>query len=62
MDKNDYAIKDLNILCKYEKITKIGNNQFNVRKWMENLYKKRQSMFCEYSSLSVIKSLEKWDV
>ena len=45
MDKNDYAIKDLNILCKYEKITKIGNNQFDVRKWMENLYKKRQSMF-----------------
>ncbi len=57
-DKNDDAIKDLNILCKYEKIAIIRDKQFDERKGMENLYKQKgQSMLCEYSSLSDIKSL-----
>ena len=42
VDKEDDAIKDLNILCKNAKIATIRDKQLDERKQMENLYKKKE--------------------
>ena len=61
VDKNDDAIKDLNILCKYAKIATIRDKQLDERKMMENLYKdkeKKLDLMMELERLKEIKFVE----
>ena len=61
IDKNDDAIKDLNILCKYAKIAAIRDVQLNERKQMENIYKRKEQkldLMMELERLKEIKFIE----
>ena len=61
VDKNDDAIKDLDILCKYAKIATIRDKQLDERKMMENLYKdkeKKLDLMMELERLKEIKFVE----
>ena len=61
VSKNDDAIKDLNILCKYAKIATIRDKQLDERKMMENLYKdkeKKLDLMMELERLKEIKFIE----
>ena len=61
VDKNDDAIKDLNILCKYAKIATIRDKQLDERKMMEDLYKnkeKKLDLMMELERLKEIKFVE----
>jgi hypothetical protein len=61
VDKNDDAIKDLNILCKYAKIATIRDRQLDERKRMENLYKQKEQrldLMMELERLKEIRLIE----
>ena len=61
VDKNDDAIKDLNILCKYAKIATIRDKQLDERKMMENLYKSKEAkldLMMEMERLKEIKFVD----
>ena len=61
VDKDDDAIKELNILCKNAKIATIRDKQLDERKMMEDMYKKKEGrldLMMELERLKEIKFLE----
>ena len=58
VNKDDDAIKDLNILCKYAKIASIRDRQLNERKEMENLYKKKEERLDLMMELERLKEIK----
>jgi len=58
VDKNDDAIKDLNILCKYAKIATIRDKQLDERKKMENMYKKKEERLDLMMELERLKEIK----
>ena len=58
VDKNDDAIKDLNILCKYAKIATIRDKQLDERKQMENLYKQKEQRLDLMMELERLKEIK----
>jgi hypothetical protein len=58
VDKDDDAIKDLNILCKNAKIATIRDKQLDERKQMENLYKKKEQRLDLMMELERLKEIK----
>ena len=58
VDKNDDAIKDLNILCKHAKIATIRDKQLDERKMMENMYKKKEERLDLMMELERLKEIK----
>ncbi len=58
VDKNDDAIKDLNILCKYAKIATIRDKQLDERKQMEKMYKKKEERLDLMMELERLKEIK----
>ena len=58
VNKDDDAIKDLNILCKHAKIASIRDKQLNERKEMENLYKKKEERLDLMMELERLKEIK----
>ena len=58
VDKNDDAIKDLNILCKNAKIATIRDRQLDERKQMDNIYKKKEERLDLMMELERLKEIK----
>ena len=58
VDKDDDAIKDLNILCKNAKIATIRDKQLDERKMMENMFKKKEERLDLMMELERLKEIK----
>ena len=58
VDKDDDAIKDLNILCKNAKIATIRDRQLDERKQMDNIYKKKEERLDLMMELERLKEIK----
>ena len=58
VDKNDDAIKELNILCKNAKIATIRDKQLDERKQMDNIYKKKEERLDLMMELERLKEIK----
>ena len=56
--KDDDAIKELNVLCKYAKIATIRDKQLDERKYMENMYKKKEERLDFMMELERLKEIK----
>ena len=56
--KDDDAVKELNILCKYAKIATIRDKQLDERKQMEDMYKKKEGRLDLMMELERLKEIQ----